>query len=123
MAVAIVMPKAGNSVEECVLSKWRIKVGDTIRKGDIIADAETDKTSIEVEATEGGSVLALFAAEGDLVPVLTAICAVGIAGEVAHLPVVRKSGDGGGELFGKGSVARQAEKARPRAADAESLAA
>ena len=81
MAVAIVMPKAGNSVEECVLSKWRIKVGDTIRKGDIIADAETDKTSIEVEATEGGSVLALFAAEGDLVPVLTAICAVGTAGE------------------------------------------
>lgn len=83
MAVAIVMPKAGNSVEECVLSKWRIKVGDTIRKGDIIADAETDKTSIEVEATEGGSVLALFAAEGDLVPVLTAICAVGTAGEEA----------------------------------------
>lgn len=83
MAVAIVMPKAGNSVEECVLSKWRIKVGDTIRKGDIIADAETDKTSIEVEATEGGSVLALFAAEGDLVPVLTAICAVGAAGEDA----------------------------------------
>ena len=83
MAVAIVMPKAGNSVEECVLSKWRIKVGDTVRKGDIIADAETDKTSIEVEATEGGSVLALFAAEGDLVPVLTAICAVGTAGEDA----------------------------------------
>ena len=83
MAVAIVMPKAGNSVEECVLSKWRINVGDTIRKGDIIADAETDKTSIEVEATEGGSVLALFAAEGDLVPVLTAICAVGTAGEDA----------------------------------------
>ena len=83
MAVAIVMPKAGNSVEECVLSKWRIKVGDTIRKGDIIADAETDKTSIEVEATEGGSVLALVAAEGDLVPVLTAICAVGTAGEDA----------------------------------------
>ena len=83
MAVAIVMPKAGNSVEECVLSKWRIKVGDTIRKGDIIANAETDKTSIEVEATEGGSVLALFAAEGALVPVLTAICAVGTAGEDA----------------------------------------
>ena len=47
----------------------------------------------------------------------------GVDGEVAHLPVVRKRGDGGGELFGKVSVARQAEKARPRAADAESLAA
>ena len=65
MATAIVMPKAGNSVEECVLSKWRIKVGDTIKAGDIIADIETDKSAIEVEATAGGQVLALFANEGD----------------------------------------------------------
>ncbi len=81
MATAIVMPKAGNSVEECILSKWRIKVGDTIKQGDIIADAETDKTSIEVEATAAGTVLALFGAEGDLIPVLTNICVVGNAGE------------------------------------------
>ena len=83
MAKAIVMPKAGNSVEECILSKWRVAVGDTVAKGAIIAEAETDKTSIEVEATEGGSVLALFAKEGDLIPVLTPICAVGAAGEDA----------------------------------------
>ena len=83
MATAIVMPKAGNSVEECFLSKWNIKVGDTVKKGDIIATAETDKTSVEVEATEGGTVLALFAEEGQLVPVLTPICAVGAAGEDA----------------------------------------
>lgn len=83
MASAIVMPKAGNSVEECILSGWRIKVGDQVRKGDVIADAETDKTSIEVEATESGQVLALFANPGDLVPVLTPICAVGAAGEDA----------------------------------------
>jgi pyruvate dehydrogenase E2 component (dihydrolipoamide acetyltransferase) len=83
MASAIVMPKAGNSVEECILSGWRIKVGDQVRKGDIIADAETDKTSIEVEATAEGTVLALFANPGDLIPVLTPICAVGAAGEDA----------------------------------------
>lgn len=45
----------------------------------------------------------------------------GVDGEVAHLPSMRKLGDGGGELFGKGSVARQAEKTRPCAADAESF--
>ena len=50
MAVGIVMPKAGNSVEECILSKWRIKEGDVIKSGDVIADAETDKTEIEIEA-------------------------------------------------------------------------
>ncbi len=74
------MPKAGNSVEECILSKWRVKVGDALAKGAIIADAETDKTSIEVEATAEGTVLALLAQEGDLVPVLTDICLVGPAG-------------------------------------------
>ena len=81
MATAIVMPKAGNSVEECILSKWRIKVGDSISIGQIITDIETDKSAIEVEATAEGTVLALFCNEGDLVPVLTNICAVGNPGE------------------------------------------
>lgn len=81
MAKAIVMPKAGNSVEECLLSTWRVKVGDTINKGDIICDVETDKSAIEVEATEGGQVLALFGNEGDLIPVLQTILVVGEAGE------------------------------------------
>jgi pyruvate dehydrogenase E2 component (dihydrolipoamide acetyltransferase) len=81
MANAIVMPKAGNTVEECLLSSWRVKVGDTIQVGDIICEIETDKSSIEVEATAAGSVLALFWQEGDLVPVLQNILAVGTPGE------------------------------------------
>lgn len=81
MANAIVMPKAGNSVEECLLSKWRVKVGDVIKTGDIICDIETDKSAIEVEATADGTVLALFWQEGDLVPVLQNILAVGTPGE------------------------------------------
>ena len=76
MASAIVMPKAGNSVEECLLSKWRIKVGDVIKEKDIICDVETDKSAIEVEATAGGTVLALFGNEQDLIPVLQTICVV-----------------------------------------------
>jgi len=83
MAVGIVMPKAGNSVEECILSKWRIKEGDTIKKGDIIADAETDKTEIEIEATADGTVLKLFWEPGAIIPVLVNICAVGTPGEDA----------------------------------------
>ena len=81
MASAIVMPKAGNSVEECLLSKWRIKVGDVIKEKDIICDVETDKSAIEVEATAGGTVLALFGNEQDLIPVLQTICIVGNPGE------------------------------------------
>ncbi|MBQ6470417.1 MAG: hypothetical protein IJJ33_00405, partial [Victivallales bacterium] len=83
MAQAVVMPKAGNSVEECVLSSWKVKVGNQIKVGDIIAEIETDKSSMEVESTAEGTVLALFAKEGELVPVLVNILAVGAPGEDA----------------------------------------
>ncbi len=81
MANAVVMPKAGNTVEECLLSKWRVKVGDVVKTGDIICDIETDKSAIEVESTGDGTVLALFWNEGDLVPVLQNILALGNPGE------------------------------------------
>ncbi len=81
MANAVVMPKAGNTVEECLLSKWRVKVGDVVKTGDIICDIETDKSAIEVESTGDGTVLALFWNEGDLVPVLQNIMALGNPGE------------------------------------------
>jgi len=81
MATPIIMPKQGNSVEECLLSKWRIKEGDQVALGDIIGDIETDKAVFELEANAAGIVLALFWEEGDLVPVLTNICVIGEAGE------------------------------------------
>jgi pyruvate dehydrogenase E2 component (dihydrolipoamide acetyltransferase) len=81
MATGILMPKQGNTVEECVLTEWRIAKGDSVSEGDIIADIETDKATFEVEATASGTVLDLFWEEGDLVPVLVNICAVGEPGE------------------------------------------
>ena len=81
MAIAVVMPKAGNSVEECLLAKWRVQVGAAVKVGDVLCDIETDKSAIEVESTGEGTVLALFWQEGDLVPVLQNILAVGTPGE------------------------------------------
>jgi pyruvate dehydrogenase E2 component (dihydrolipoamide acetyltransferase) len=81
MATPIVMPKAGNSVEECLLTGWRVKPGDAVKVGDIVADIETDKAAFEVEGTAAGTVLALFWSEGDLVPVMQTLCVVGEAGE------------------------------------------
>ena len=52
MANAIVMPKAGNSVEECILSKWRIKVGDQIAKGSI---SDKDNPNCVVQVNSKGS--------------------------------------------------------------------
>jgi len=81
MATPIIMPKQGNTVEECLLSEWRVAVGDAVQEGDIIADIETDKTTGEIAATAGGTVLTLFWEEGELVPVFQNICVVGEAGE------------------------------------------
>ena len=66
----ILMPKAGQSMEEGTLVKWRVKVGDVIKKGDVIFDVETDKSVVEVEATEEGRLARIIVNEGQISPVL-----------------------------------------------------
>lgn len=81
MATEIVMPKQGNSVEACLILEWRVKEGDTVSIGDIVCEAETDKSTIEVEATSSGTVLKLLYGEGDEVPVMQPMMIVGEQGE------------------------------------------
>ncbi|MBN2449676.1 MAG: 2-oxo acid dehydrogenase subunit E2 [Lentisphaeria bacterium] len=105
MATAIVMPKQGNTVEECLLTEWRVKVGDTVSAGDIVAGIETDKATFEVESPVGGTVLALFREEGELVPVLEAICAVGEPGEDLSGLAAESKGSGPAPEASLGEVA------------------
>ena len=81
MAVAVEMPKLGNTVEECVLTAWRKRKGDVVASGEVIADIETDKTAFELTATSGGTILETFFDAGALVPVFTAVCVIGAPGE------------------------------------------
>ncbi len=81
MATAIIMPRQGNTVESCLLVEWKKDIGDTISKGDIICEVETDKAMFEVEASESGILLDLFFNEGDDIPVLTTIAVIGYKGE------------------------------------------
>ncbi|MFA5570336.1 MAG: dihydrolipoamide acetyltransferase family protein [Sphaerochaetaceae bacterium] len=81
MATEVLMPKQGNTVESCTIIEWKVAVGDMISIGTIVCEAETDKSTIEVESTAEGSVLALLYQEGDDVPVMTPILAVGEKGE------------------------------------------
>ena len=81
MADTIVMPRQGNSVESCVLVKWRVKEGDAVTPKTIVADVETDKASFEVEAGFTGTVLKLVHTEGEDVPVMQPIAYVGTPGE------------------------------------------
>lgn len=81
MAVPVLMPRQGQSVETCILGQWYKSVGEEVTEGDILFSYETDKASFEEEAKESGILLATFFDEGDEIPVLTNVAVIGQKGE------------------------------------------
>jgi pyruvate dehydrogenase E1 component beta subunit len=81
----VLMPALSPTMEEGTLAKWHVKVGDTVKSGDVIAEIETDKATMEVEAVDEGVVEALLVAEG--------------AEEVkVNTPIARLSGEDGASV-------------------------
>ena len=81
MATPVEMPKLGNTVEECLLTRWCKHDGDSVAEGELLAEIETDKATFELTAPVAGTLLGLFFSEGDLVPVFTNVCVLGEPGE------------------------------------------
>lgn len=81
MAIPVLMPRQGQSVETCILGEWVKKKGDAVKIGDILFSYETDKASFEEDAKADGILLDVFFAEGDEVPVLVNVAVIGAAGE------------------------------------------
>src|SRR5215208_7588411 len=81
MAETISMPKLGFDMSEGVLVRWVKNEGEDIKKGDVLAEIETDKATVEVESSAAGVVRKLLANEGDVVAVGAAIAIVGSADE------------------------------------------
>ena len=75
------MPKQGQSVETCIITSLKKKVGDKVAAGEILFSYETDKASFDEESKFDGTVLAVFCAEGDEVPVLSNMMVIGAEGE------------------------------------------
>ncbi|WP_129594845.1 dihydrolipoamide acetyltransferase family protein [Seramator thermalis] len=80
MAVSIIMPKQGQSVETCIIAEIK-KKGDKVKKGEVIFSYETDKASFEEVSPQDGTVLECFYSEGDEVPVLQNVMIIGEPGE------------------------------------------
>ncbi|TQM57441.1 pyruvate dehydrogenase E2 component (dihydrolipoamide acetyltransferase) [Humibacillus xanthopallidus] len=76
------MPSLGADMEQGVLIEWLVKVGDHVRRGDVVAVVETPKSTVEVECFETGTVTRLLAEEGQTVPVGEALALLGAATEV-----------------------------------------
>ena len=87
MATEILMPALSPTMTEGKLSKWLKKVGDEVKSGDVIAEIETDKATMEVEAVDEGKILQILVEEGsEGVAVNTVIATLGGQGESAAAP-------------------------------------
>jgi pyruvate dehydrogenase E2 component (dihydrolipoamide acetyltransferase) len=73
----VIMPKMGDAMEEGTLLRWLKQIGDEIAVGDPLAEIETDKVSLEIEATEAGVLSKTYVEEGATVPIGTPIAAIG----------------------------------------------
>ena len=118
MAEVIRMPKMSDTMEEGVIASWQVKVGDKVESGDVLAEVETDKATMELESYQDGVLLHIGVQEGDAVPVNGVMAIVGDEGEDISglLKEIENEGQGGGE--GKEAAAPKEEKA---AAPAEEI--
>ncbi|GIW05049.1 MAG: hypothetical protein KatS3mg059_1669 [Thermomicrobiales bacterium] len=98
----VIMPKMGDAMEEGTLLRWLKQVGEEVTEGEPIAEIETDKVTLELEATESGVLTQTLVGEGQSVPVGTPIAVIGEAGEAvavaapAAAPAAAAPGDGRG---------------------------
>src|SRR3546814_8793718 len=80
-AEVVKMPKMSDTMTEGVIAKWHKKVGDKVGSGDLIAEVETDKATMDFESYQEGTLLYIGPKEGEAVPVDAVIAVLGEEGE------------------------------------------
>jgi pyruvate dehydrogenase E2 component (dihydrolipoamide acetyltransferase) len=108
MAEIVQMPKMSDTMTEGVIAKWHKKVGDTVKSGELMAEIETDKATMDYESFHTGTVLHLGAKEGEAVKVNDVLAIVGNKGE-----------DFSSLLTGSGNAAKPAASGKSEPAKAE----
>ncbi len=86
MAETITMPKLGFDMQEGTLVRWVRSEGEAVNKGDVLAEIETDKATVEVKSSAGGVVRQLLVDQGAIVPIGAPIAIIGTADEKIDLP-------------------------------------
>ena len=114
MATVVIMPRQGQSVESCIITEWKKKVGDKINVGDVLFSYETDKSAFDEAATVEGTLLKVFAGEGDDVPCLETVCIIGAEGEDISALIPKKETSA--------TVAEEAKEEKKEAAPAKAEA-
>ncbi|UQT48035.1 lipoyl domain-containing protein [Flavonifractor plautii] len=86
MAEVVIMPKLGFNMDEGQLVKWHKQVGEKVKKGEVLFEINTDKTTMPVEATEDGTLLKIILEEGAFAEVFTPIAVTGAPGRIRMPP-------------------------------------
>src|SRR5476649_3008684 len=95
MAEVIKMPKMSDTMTEGVLAKWHKKVGDKVKSGDVLAEIETDKATMDFESYQDGTLLYIGVEEGKAVPVDALIAVIGNEGEDYQAAIKASEGEAG----------------------------
>lgn len=119
MAEIIRMPKMSDTMTEGVIAKWHKKVGDTVKSGELMAEIETDKATMDYESFNNGTVLYLGAQEGQAVKVNDVLAVVGNKGE--DYQALLSSAGSAAESGGKKDAPKEEAKAEKQAAPAEAI--
>jgi pyruvate dehydrogenase E2 component (dihydrolipoamide acetyltransferase) len=110
MAEIVTMPKLGFDMAEGVLIRWAVQIGEPVEKGALLAEIETDKATVEVEAPYSGTVLQHLVEEDSIVPVNDPIAVIGEPGETVDIEAATPAADTNGS-----APAAEAETAQPEA--------
>jgi pyruvate dehydrogenase E2 component (dihydrolipoamide acetyltransferase) len=120
MAEAILMPRLSDTMTEGVIAAWHKNVGDTVKKGDLLAEIETDKATMELESYQEGVLLHRGAGDGSKLQVNDLLAIIGRAGEDVTALVAENSGssNGAAESTPAAPPATEAIKQSPAPAEA-----
>jgi len=108
MEEVVLMPRLSDTMTEGVISSWHKKVGDPVKKGEVLADIETDKATMELESYKNGTLLYQGAKQGEKIAVNQLLCIIGDQGKVDVQAIVNASK--GGSIQGKPSSAPAAQQ-------------
>ena len=82
MEEVVLMPRLSDTMEEGVIAAWHKTVGDAVKKGEVLAEIETDKATMELESYKNGTLLHIGAQKGEKIPVNGLLCIIGEKGKV-----------------------------------------
>lgn len=123
MADTVTMPKLGFDMAEGTLVRWVKSEGDNVSKGEVLAEIETDKATVEVESSFSGVVARHLVSQGDIVPVGTPIAIIGAPGEEIKDSDIPQAGGEGGQAAEEAPAAEAAGDESPPKVNGEQAAA